>query len=132
MREFLLSWSVGIGKNRHGGRKNSAAWVDVEEILLEARQCSGTVTVDIVLGQDVGPQSLQVQTENGLSVITLGIDAGDDYIVRSYSKKEAASGCVEILGNLWENQSVCVDFGVIVCVFMEFFNTGDVSVNWLR
>ncbi len=59
----------------------------MEGVLLEVRQGSGTVTVDIVSGRDVGPQSLQVQTENGLSIITLGVDTGDNYIVRSYSKK---------------------------------------------
>lgn len=131
MSEFLLSWSVGPGNDRRGGRKSKAAWSDVEQILRKAQEESGTVTVDIVGGPEIGPQSLQLKTENGRSVIMLGVDTGEDYIVRSYSRASTESGMVEILGDLWDEKSVCTDSSVVARAFNEFLETGDVSKELL-
>ncbi|WP_157659365.1 DUF6911 family protein [Burkholderia ubonensis] len=131
MREYLLSWSVGSNNDRDGGRKNNPTWVDVESALVDAWKKSGTVTLDITRGPEVGPQSLQVQSENGRSIITLGVDTGLDYIVRSYVGGENSANQVEILGDLWSSGSICVDFNVVVKIFSEFLEAGDVSGNML-
>ncbi|MBU9579995.1 hypothetical protein KTE26_16300 [Ralstonia mannitolilytica] len=127
----ITSWSIGLGRGQRCGRKNNAAWSDVEKILREAQEESGIVTVDIVGGPEIGPQSLQLKTEKGRSVIMLGVDTGEDYIVRSYSRASTESGMAEILGDLWDEKSVCTDSGVIARAFNEFLETGDVSKELL-
>lgn len=131
MSEYLLSWSVGVNADRRGGRRGEATWADVKSILDEAFAQSGTVTVDVIGGPEVGPQSLQVRTANGLSIITLGVDNGEDYIVRSYSGGRAGTASVEILGDVWASDSICPDFKVVTHVFKEFLDTGDVSAEFL-
>lgn len=127
----IVSWNIGRGSDWRDGRKSNAAWSDVERILREAQEESGTVTVDIVGGPEIGPQSLQLKTENGRSVIMLGVDTGEDYIVRSYSRASTESGMAEILGDLWDEKSVCTDSAVIARAFNEFLEIGDVSTDLL-
>lgn len=127
MIEFLLSWHVGIANKMQGGRKKGPNWNDIEKVLLEAWNTTGTVTIDIVSGRDIGPQRLQVQTENRMAIITLGVDNGEDYIVRSYSSSKSSLENVEILGNLWAETSICSNYDDVIRSFKEFFENGDVS-----
>lgn len=132
MREFQLSWSIGANNDRHGGRKDNVKLADVELILNEAFERSGTVTMDVTVGPEIGPQSLQVRTEQGLSIITLGVDDGEDYVVRSYSGGGQKADRVEILGDYWASESVCSDIKMVIQVFKEFLGTGDVSQEVLN
>jgi hypothetical protein len=70
---------------------------------------------------------LQVQTERGLSIITLGVDDGEGYNVRSYTNSEAQRGRVMSFGDCWPSESMCTDFTAVIPALEEFCDTGDVS-----
>jgi hypothetical protein len=93
---------------------------------------SWTVTIDLIDGPEVGPQSLQVQTENGYFVLSLGEDDGEDYNVRTYANLSKDLQQVSILGNLWDSKLVCTDPDVVMKIFQDFFKTGDVSRDLLN
>lgn len=131
MKKFLLSWTVGDGSEGNSGRKFDFSWENVESILYDALKCSGVVTVDIVEGQDQGPQTLQVRTGKGVSVVTLGVEDCDGYTVRSYVNKNKGDGKLEILGDLWNANSICDDFNDVLVIFKEFLAEGDVSKDML-
>jgi len=130
MTTYSLSWCIGVGDDADGGKKRTPAWSDIEQKLSDAWKRSGTVTLDVSDGPDIGPQSLQMQTENAQAVIMLGVDDGAEYEVRTYSEGLHAHDA-EILGNRWSGKTVCSDLNIVSRAFREFSDTGDVSGDLL-
>lgn len=122
-----VSWTIG----RRSGRLTEPSWAEIEKHLVALQKHSGAVTLDIVDGPDLGPQSLQVRAERGRFVLTLGEDDGEDYTVRTFANDTADSQRVEVLGDLWDPGLVCDRFEIVLGAFTEFFETGDVSRNIL-
>jgi hypothetical protein len=127
MSRYLLSWVIGLSGESQGGNLKDPGWIDVQQRLSEINGQAGTLTLNRIDGPEIGPQNLQVQTEGGFSVLSLGEDNGDDYIVRSFKDDSAAKGTIRIMGNEWSRRLVCVDFQIVLRVFEDFFNSGDVS-----
>lgn len=88
--------------------------------------------MDRVGGSEIGPQTLQVLADQGLSVLTLGEDTGEDYVVRTFTSGLAAGQQLKVLGNTWDPRLICENFDVVVQVFREFFETGNVSRELLN
>ncbi|MFZ5637842.1 MAG: DUF6911 family protein [Pseudomonadota bacterium] len=124
MSTWAISWTSGAG---HGGNRKEPSWQEIEQRLLEVARLRGTVTMDVVGGQEIGPQSLQAQAENGRFVLFLGEDNGQDYVVRTFSNGVSSQEQVEILGNQWDSRLVCDRFDLVLQAFKEFFETGNVS-----
>jgi hypothetical protein len=118
-----VSWTVGAGQDCRGGNQKSPAWREIELKLNEIKKSSGTITVDLTGMADFESRSLQVQTENGSSILSLVED--DD--IRTFTNKHMDRQQIEILGDLWDSRLVCQDFDIVVRVFKEFYDTGDVS-----
>src|SRR5688500_4099604 len=113
MKNCTLSWVFGAGDQASGGNKTLPAWQDIEFYLDEVKRRNGSLTLNVVDGPDVGPQLLQVFSDNGKYVLSLGEDDGEDYIVRSYLNPELKGSEYEILGNTWGGELVCLDFSVV-------------------
>jgi hypothetical protein len=131
MKNYTLSWVVGVGDQAKGGNKKLPAWQDVEFHLDEIEKEGGSLTLNVVDGPDVGPQLLQVFSDNGRYVLSLGEDDGENYIVRSYFNSGLKGSEYEILGNNWSGELVCLNFSVVKDAFEEFFLTGNVSRSLL-
>ena len=127
MKEYSVSWTVGAGANCRGGKKRNAKWDDIEQVLKEIREQSGAVAINVMNGPDIGPQTLQVQTENGRSILTLGENTTEDYNVRSFSDPDVDANMLEIFGYLWDSRQICFNFELVIKTFKEFFETGNVS-----
>ncbi len=127
MSSFSLSWAIGVGDGRRGGSEKNITWSNIERKLLEAKEFGGTVTIDLMNAPEIGPQSLQMQTQNDCFLLSLGEDEGEDYIVRTFTNMKAEEGYIEILGNLWDSKLLCYYFEIVIDVFKEFFDTGNVS-----
>lgn len=131
MKHYSLSWVVGVGDQANGGNKKIPTWQDVEYHLDKIKEGAGSLTLSIVGGPDIGPQFLQVFSDEGKYVLSLGEDDGADYVVRSYFNPELKNSECEVLGDIWSGELICLDFAIVKEVFEEFFLTGDVSLNLL-
>ncbi|WP_061537268.1 DUF6911 family protein [Collimonas arenae] len=132
MREnSIVSWTVSSqSASVKGGSLVNPSWREVEEKLLLSLKDAGTVTLDIE-DQNGHPRSLQVRAEGGMFVITLGVEAKNDWVVRTYQNPIAKSENILILGDVWNARIVCDDKALVVAAFDEFYNTGDVSEKYL-
>ncbi|MCY7259316.1 DUF6911 family protein [Pseudomonas protegens] len=127
MKGYLLSWVVGVGEQAGGGKKKLPTWQDVNFYLDQIKDGKGSLTLDVIDAPDVGPQLLQVISDAGKYVLSLGEDDGSDYIVRSYFNPDLKDSEYEILGDVWSGKLVCLDFSIVKNLFEEFFLTGNVS-----
>ncbi|WP_313656157.1 DUF6911 family protein [Pantoea sp.] len=123
-----LKWTF----NNQGGKKKSPAWEQVEEYLIKLEGEAGTLTLVVLDGADVGPDMLQVRAENGNYMLTLGEETDDDYRVRFYWDQSRPNDKLLILGDYWSGQQLTKDFELVVRVFKEFFDTGNVSGDILN
>jgi hypothetical protein len=128
---FSLSWVIGFGENAQGGTTDNVQLGNVIAAIELVLNESGSVTLDIIDGDEIGPESLQVETEGGKSVISLGENTRDDYVVHTYTNESAVDGKVSILGNEWDLKMVCEDSNIIKTIFKEFVLTNKVSKNIL-
>lgn len=131
MKNYSLSWVVGVGDQANGGNKKFPVWQDVDCYLDKVKRGKGSLTLSIVGGPDIGPQFLQVFSDEGKYVLSLGEDDGTDYVVRSYLNPELKNSEYEILGDIWNGELVCLDFSIVKEAFEEFFLIGDVSLKLL-
>ena len=133
MSYISLSWVVGQGEDSNGGSKDRPSVDKIMEYLERILKNSGSITLDIIDGPEIGPQSLQVEAEGGNAVISLGEDDGDEYIVRTYTNKLATDTDedVTVLGNLWDSKLICEDADELRGIVKEFVATGTVSQDKL-
>lgn len=132
MKNYSLSWVVGVGDQANGGNKKFPVWQDVDCYLDKVKRGKGSLTLSIIGGPDTGPQFLQVFSDEGKYVLSLGEDDGTDYVVRSYLNPELKNSEYEILGDIWSGELVCLDFSIVKETFEEFFLMGDVSLELLN
>lgn len=114
-------------------RRESPLWSDVIDFLNVLKNSSGSVNIRIINAPDVGPERLSVEAENGFYLVTLleyDKTGGD---VRSIWDKACSSGeSVMVLGNYWPERQLTKDFDLVVRIFKEFFDTGNVSTELLN
>lgn len=128
---IAFSWAIGCGDSSRGGKSDDVEHGNVLETVDLILENSGSVTLDIDDSGEIGPESLHIESEDGRSVISLGEDTVDDYVVRTFTNKSAHGGHVTILGNEWDSSLVCEDSGIVKSIVEEFLATGDVSIDLL-
>ena len=143
MASFTLSWGRAVGDKTSdetsSGTKAEATLEGTLSNLKKTLNRSGSVSLAVIDGPEIGPQLLQVEIEGGKFLLALGEDDGDDYNVRNYvqTEKELNASSTEpekikILGNYWDKHLICTDKEKVCAVFEEFFETGDVSKDILN
>ena len=128
---FSFSWVIGYGKNAQGGNTDDVQIEDVLETIDLILEKSGSVTLDIVSEDDLGPESLHLECEGGRSVLSLGENTPEDYIVRTYSNESAPGGKTSILGNEWDSRLICDNSETVKQIVKELFLTGNVPKEML-
>ncbi|MCP1108555.1 hypothetical protein M6G53_24675 [Serratia nevei] len=113
-------------------RNESPLWSDVLDFLNALKNSSGSVNIRIINAPDVGPERLSVEAENGFYLVTLleYDESGGD--VRSIWDQTSSGESVMILGNYWPERQLTKDFDLVVRIFKEFFDTGNVSTELLN
>lgn len=114
-------------------RNESPLWSDVIDFLNVLKNNSGAVNIRIINAPDIGPERLSVEAENGFYLVTLleYDESGGD--VRSiWDKTSSSEEYVIILGNYWPERQLTKDFDLVVRIFKEFFDTGNVSKELLN
>jgi len=113
-------------------RNEFPLWPDVLDFLNVLKNSSGSVNIRIINAPEVGPERLSVEAENGFYLVTLleYDESGGD--VRSIWNQTSSGENVMILGNYWPKRQLTKDFDLVVRIFKEFFDTGNVSNDILN
>lgn len=122
-----LKWT----RNGQGGNHKSPTWGEVENYLNKLKGKAGTLTLSILDDLEIGPDMLQVRAENSNYMLTLGEETANEYKVRCYWDQTLQNGELMILGDYWSRKQLIKDFELVVRVFKEFFDTGNVSEDIL-
>ncbi|MGV7959710.1 hypothetical protein QPK13_00870 [Photorhabdus tasmaniensis] len=124
---FSISWTL----NGKGDNYKSPTWSHIKQAIVNLKNQSGTVTLDVT-DNITSAEMLQVRTEDGCYLLTLGEVVEDEYNVRSYWDPEGPDKKINILGDYWPARQLTKDFDFVVKVFKEFFDTGNVSKELLN
>lgn len=125
---FKVSWTLG----ETGGNKQISNWDMVLNQFKLIQGKKGTLTLDIQNSGDNSAEMLQIRTENGYYLITLGEIFEDEYQVRTYWDSSKPDTKMVILGDYWPESQLTKDCGLIVKILKEFFDTGNVSKELLN
>jgi hypothetical protein len=126
----MLTWTVDEPSGTIGGNLESPGDSEVQSKLGSLKNTNGSLTIDI--SRDGGSEkSLQVLAETGQFVITLGYETDDDYEVRSFSGPKENLRMIEIGGNLYRSDSVCMGHDLISSIVLGFLRTGDAPLELL-
>ena len=95
---------------------------------------TGGVRLRIVPEPDIGPMNLEVSTDDGFYLLTLLECSESDLTVRSYwdKSKSGMEKKIQIYGDYWPERQLTKDFDLVVRVFKEFFDIGNVSTKLLN
>ncbi|MCX5575265.1 hypothetical protein OSH03_14990 [Enterobacter sp. E-TC7] len=122
-----MSWTL----DEIGGNKQIQ---NLDMVLNQFKQIQGkkgTLTLDILNSSDDSAEMLQIRTENGYYLITLGEIVEDEYQVRTYWDSSKPDTGILILGDYWPETQLTKDSEFIVKILKEFFDTGNVSKELL-
>lgn len=122
-----LSWVVGFGRSCEGGMLRDPLWSDVSTHLEKSCREAGSVTMDVDELAGFELLTLQVIADAGKYVLTLGVDDGNEYDVRVFSGNENVLKKLHVQGELVDSSMVCLDFEIVVEVFRQLFDSGQVS-----
>lgn len=125
---FKMSWTL----YGNGGNHRVSNWVNILNQLEQLRGKEGSLTLDMLSDINNGAEMLQVRTESGYYLITLGEIVEDEYQVRTCRDISKPDVGMMILGDRWSERQLIKDFDFVVRVFKEFFNTGNVSKDLLN
>ena len=128
---ILLSWTTSIEGTSSGGSKYVQSWAEISPILVALKDRAGTVGLDLIDAPDPGPVSMHVAAANKNYLVTLLETTEDDSNVRSYNNTYATAEMVDILGDFWDARYLTQDFDLVLKLFKELCETGDVSRQWL-
>lgn len=124
---FKMSWTL----DEIGGNKQIQ---NLDMVLNQFKQIQGkkgTLTLDILNSSDDSAEMLQIRTENGYYLITLGEIFEDEYQVRTYWDSSKPDTGILILGDYWPESQLTKDSEFIIKILKEFFDTGNVSKELL-
>lgn len=124
---FKMSWTL----DEIGGNKRIQNLDMVLNQFAQIQGKKGTLTLDILNSSDDSAEMLQIRTENGYYLITLGEIVEDEYQVRTYWDSSKPDTGIVILGDYWPESQLTKDSEFIVKILKEFFDTGNVSKELL-
>ncbi|WP_395313491.1 hypothetical protein V1603_03320 [Enterobacter sp. ECC-219] len=122
-----MSWTL----DEIGGNKQIQNLDMVLNQFAQIQGKKGTLTLDILNSSDDSAEMLQIRTENGYYLITLGEIVEDEYQVRTYWDSSKPDTGIVILGDYWPESQLTKDSEFIVKILKEFFDTGNVSKELL-
>ena len=125
---FKMSWTL----DGNGGNKQISSWKEILNQLEQLQERKGTLTLDMLTSVDIGAEMLQVRTESGYYLVTLGEIFEDEYQVRTYWNPSKSDVGMMMLGDSWPERQLTKDFDLVVGIFKEFFDTGNVSTDLLN
>ena len=125
MNKLLLSWFI----SQKGGTKNAFQWGDVYDLLNNIRLFGGCLTINKLDDEGYLMSEIQVRMDEGFYLVTY---LNEDDEVMTFSDLTQPDRKMLILGDYWPTSQLTKDFQLVVRVFKEFFDTGNVSTDLLN
>ncbi|NTY88826.1 hypothetical protein FCH33_18800 [Serratia fonticola] len=125
MDKLHLSWTC----SPKGGSKKSDSWDDIGNQLNNLRLSSGCVTVNKLDDEGCLISGVQARMEKGVYLVTF---LNEDDEVMTLSDLTQPNEMILVLGDYWSARQVTKDFDLVVRIFKEFFDTGNVSGDLLN
>jgi len=129
---MYLSWATCINGVWSGGNSLVQSWEEVMLRLNIIKLIAGAVEISVVDEPELGPMSIELTSENKKYLVTLLEATEDGSDVRIFTNPIAMPEMIDIMGNSWDARSITADFGLVVMMFKQFFETGDVPRQWLN
>ena len=123
-----MSWTL----EKNGGNQLVSNWNDILNQLEKLKGREGSLTLDILACTESEVEMLQVRAESGYYLVTLGEIVDGEYQVRTHWDHSKSDTKVVILGDCWPEQQIIKKFDLVVRIFREFFDTGNVSKELLN
>ncbi|WP_249040113.1 DUF6911 family protein [Enterobacter roggenkampii] len=125
MNRLLLSWSI----SQKGGTKKPDCWEDIVNLLAKVHLFSGCVTVDRLDCEGYLISEVQVRMEKGFYLVTF---LNEDDEIMSITDLTQPDEKVLIFGDYWPASQLKKNYDLVVRIFREFFDTGNVSKELLN
>jgi len=118
------------GKDESDTKVDNATWADVEAVLPELKE-EAFFRLSIVPEPESGPALLEIQSEGGHylpGMLVSGEPGGREFV----NPDGVGKDMVSIGGYMWDPTTVTQDFDLILRMVKEFYETGDVSQEFLK
>jgi len=115
------------------GSQTKPSWDDIEYLIKELKHLNGSVSLSVIDGKDIGVDSLEVRADKQHFLVTmLENTPDDDEEVRTLFFKEKQNlAQTQILGDYYDPTMITDDLDLVVKIFKEFFENGNVSYDIL-
>lgn len=132
MKNFSISLS-SYTRGEPGVNVDEPVWDRVEKDIRSAYEKGGGVSMEIAKNVEVGVGSLQLRADPGRYLLLGSVWNGDRGIpVRWRNLGDAFEhGAIDIAGDEWDARSVLFDLFIVIRVFREVFETGELSQDAL-
>lgn len=125
MSKLQISWS----SLQKSGIKALDCWDEIKNVLNNIMLSNGCVTLDKLDDDGYLISEIQVRMDGGVYLVTF-LNEGDE--VMTLSDLTQSDEKVLISGDYWSIRQTTKDFDLVVRIFKEFFDTGNVSTDILN
>jgi hypothetical protein len=128
-----MIYASGYTVNEIGEKKSYNQILDekseiVGHLLFEIRKGSGQIKFILDPEPQIGVVHLEIQADSGNYLMMIfEYDQYENELCRTYVDKNAPTGQVEILGNLWDRGLVCRSFNYLSEIVHSFVKNSNVS-----
>lgn len=135
MSTMTISWSFDDWEDliQDGGYQRNPRWPLVEHFLNQLEFRTGSVELDVSGKSDEGAYLIKVVGEEGTYYPSLLYrEADGDVQLRVHDDKSKGTEPVDVRGEPYLDCNVVHDFALILRMFKEFYDTGNVSLDLLH
>lgn len=102
--------------------------IAIEQALLLLKESNGIIGLRYQPEPEIGPYELTMHSDDGNFLLMLNeYDEDGDCSVRTINNLSCDGGLMPILGDLYSAKSITRDFQLVLSIFKEFADTGNVS-----
>jgi len=117
----------------HSGSQSKPSWFDIETSLKRLSYLNGSIGLSVIDGEDIGADFLEVRADTQHYLVTLLENTIDDEeeVRTLFFKEKQNLAQTQILGDYYDPTMITDDFDLVVKIFKEFFENGNVSYDIL-
>jgi len=117
----------------HSGSQLKPSWSDIESSLKRLSYLNGSIGLSVIDGEDIGADFLEVRADTQHYLVTLLENTIDDEeeVRTLFFKEKQNFAQIQILGDYYDSTMITDDLDLVVRIFKDFFDSGNVSYDIL-